>query len=289
MKQWLALVLILFLVACDSSPGEKLVDYNFKQGIAEVQMRLLENAPPDLIYENSEFKFIVELDNQAAYDATEGIVYLDGILDDYFQILPDDRSFADGDDDGILVGRSLTSPSGEKIFLDFDGRSGLLFANSWSQVNPFFLRANYRSSMEFSDTICINPNLYAIYDSGCEVELQKSYNGQGAPIAVTDMEEIIIPGAASQVEFRVYLANRGNGYLKTLDLQSARLGGTNMLCSFQGEGAEMTSYKFEEFEQEALLICKQLLGKQSSYTTTLVLDFDYEYELIQQHVLELAR
>ena len=81
----LILVLALLLFSC-GSPGEKQTTYNFKQGYGGLQLSFLENAPPEKIYPNSEFKLIVKLDNQAAYDLINGKVRIVGLDDRYFQI-----------------------------------------------------------------------------------------------------------------------------------------------------------------------------------------------------------
>ena len=72
------------------------------------------------------------------------------------------------------MGRSLTNPAGEKTFLEFEGTAGKPLQNAEKYLGQFSLNVNYDSSIEFADTICINPNLYEVYDSGCKVEDKKS-------------------------------------------------------------------------------------------------------------------
>ena len=61
---------------------------------------------------------------------------------------------------------------------------------------------------ELSQTVCINSNLYGVTDAGCKVDFKKSLSGQGSPVAVTHMEEVIHPGTIPQVEFRFKIENR---------------------------------------------------------------------------------
>ena len=189
-----------------------------------------------------------------------------------------------------MLGRSLINPAGDKQFLEFNARSGLLFANSEQYVGNYFLVLSYKSTMEFSDTVCINPSLYEVYDSGCEVQDVKSYSGQGAPLAVTRMEEIVSPGAEAAVEFRLLLRNRGRGKVGQVNFKSARMGNDALQCEFLQAGVDTKSIKFKDNRQEAMLLCKkENLRSLDSYTTTLFVDFSYDYELEVPHRLNLAK
>lgn len=278
-------VMVFFLLGCGTPTGEKASQYNFKQGISELKIKFLDNAPPEKIYPNSNFKMVVKLDNQAAYPVNNGMLRIVGVDDKFFMIGPLEQTFDN------LQGRSLLSPAGDKKFLEFDGRSGRLFQNAERYRGDYFLKAKYSSTMEFSDTVCINPKLYHAYDSGCKVDDKKSYSGQGAPLAVTGIEEIIYPlGTGAKAEFRIQLKNRGRGEVDFIRLKSAKLGGKDFqLCEFQGPVIDIHKALLKKDRQEALLICGSVLRDQSSYTTTLTLDFSYDYELKEQHSLNLVR
>jgi len=290
MKKYYLLIPVLFIFLISCGQEEILSEYNFKQGVAELELRLLDNAPPDKIYQGSQFKLIIEADNQAAYDITQGRVWFSGIFENYFFIDPLERGLNEESLTGQLEGRSLTNPSGEKTFLEFEGQAAQLFENAEEFVGNFFLKADYHSTMDFVDTICINPNLYSVYDSGCTMQDRKSYSGQGAPIAVTSLEEIIVPN--SHVEFRVSIKNRGRGEVKSIQLLRSSLGGQAITCAFQGAGEntlslDLTEKKFDS--KDVLLICQQPLTEQYSYTTAILLEFGYDYHVVQQHQLRLLR
>ncbi|MEK6950123.1 MAG: hypothetical protein AABX13_00160 [Nanoarchaeota archaeon] len=272
------LLMILFVVACSKTePGS--LTYNFKQGIAEVQLKAFPGSPPEKIYPNTQFKVIVELDNQAAYDVVEGELSLLGLDPKYFLLYPAEQTFP------ILLGRSFTAPAGEKKFLEFDGTSRELEAGAKEYLSNYFLTLRYNSKVDFVDTICLNSNLYDVYDAGCKVQAKKSYSGQGAPLAITTLEEIITPGAS--VEFRLQVVNRGRGKVKSATLGAAKLGGQEMTCLFPESGAKMLSFLPEK--QEATVICRALLRDQGSYTTTLLAEFSYTYEVVQQQKLKLVK
>lgn len=253
----------LILVGCIQNQ-DSLLQSNPKQGFTGLEISFLPNAPPEQIYASSNFKIIVELENNAAYDLTGGEVQILGIDKKYFDVFPLEENL------DTLKGRSLTNPAGDKTFVEFPANSGNLFLNAERITRPFQVKATYASEVEFSDTICINPNLLDVYDAGCAVETPKYYSGQGAPVAVTMMDEIISPGSAAEVEFRFTIENKGPGKMTSLKLNNARLGNNNLNCNKQ---------EFDLKQQSVILLCrKKSLEEPYSYTTTLFLSLNYEYE-----------
>ena len=186
------------------------------------------------------------------------------------------------------MGRSLTSPSGDKIYLDdFQGRAGRLFLGAERYVGSYFVVANYNSKVEFSDTICINPTFYDVYSSGCNVKTHSTYSGQGAPLAITSLDEIITPGSNANVELRFLIKNSGRGQANIVNFISARLGNEQLVCKFLGSKTLATA-QFTPKEQEATLICKKPLRETNAFTTTLFLELSYSYEQRDQYKLELT-
>lgn len=278
---FIGIVLLLFLLGCGSGVGDRALNYNFKQGINEVGISFLDNAPPERIYPTTPFKIIVKLDNQAAYDATSGIVRIVGLDEQFFRIYQQEQFFE------TLEGRSALAPSGGKQFIEFDAAAGELFLNAEEYVNTFFVKVRYNSKMDFMDTICINPNLYAVYDAGCTVENTKDYSGQGAPLEVQQLEEIMSPGGS--VELRLQLRNQGRGKINTVYLGSAMLGGEEIPCEFQRAGEDKRKINFTPEKQEAVVICRKLLRDQNSYTTPIAVSFSYDYEVKEEGRVRMVR
>ena len=275
-------IVTFLLLGCGSS-GKKDIQRNFKEGTASLGVKTFDNAPPDKIYPNSNFKVIVELDNQMAYDAFNGEIEMVGLDEKYFQLLPLEQDF------DVLLGKGLTNPAGEKGFIEFDGHAFQLFLSAEQYVANYFIKVNYDSAMEFADTVCVNPKVYDVYDSGCKVDDRKSYSGQGSPLAITEMEEVISPGAGANVEFRFRLRNRGKGKVGVVNLGRASLGRYAMNCEFQQAQGTRRSINFKETDQEAMLLCRAPLQDLNSYSTTVTLDFTYSYEEKQQHRLILVK
>ncbi|HLC71602.1 MAG TPA: hypothetical protein VJI32_06325, partial [Candidatus Nanoarchaeia archaeon] len=275
------LIALLLLIGCGSDSGDRALTYNFKQGMSELDVSFLDNAPPERIYPTTPFKIIVTLDNQAAYDVTAGTVHIVGLDEHFFRVDQQEQFF------DLIEGRSALAPSGGKQFLEFDAAAGELFQNAEEYVNTFFVKVRYNSKMDFQDTICINPNLYAVYDAGCKVEDSKGYSGQGAPLAVQELEEIMSPGGS--VELRLHVRNEGQGKINTVYMGSTLLGGEELPCEFQNAGDNKKMIVFTAQKQEATLICRKLLRDQNSYSTPLSVGFSYDYEVKEEGKLRMVR
>jgi hypothetical protein len=286
MKAFKILVIVLlavFLVGCGSSGGGD-AKTNFKTGSGGLRMSFLNNAPPDKIYPNSDFRIILNLENQAAYDLINGEVSILGLDGKYFQVSPLQQVFP------ILEGKNLLNPSGGKAFMEFEGRAGQLFQNAQSYRGNYFIKTKYHSAMEFSDTVCLSPRLYEIYDSGCTPQEKKGYSGQGAPLAISDIELVAYPiGAGAKLEFRVRLRNLGQGLIDKVYLKGARLGGAEFQnCEFQGPIIDAHEALLSANKQEVMLLCETTIESSSSYETTLAFDFDFDYETKEQYQLNLV-
>ncbi len=274
-KHLLCFVLLLFLVGC-SFGNSKIIQQDFKQGVRSLGVELLDNAPPKEIRENTNFLIVADLINEEAYDIS-GELNIVGLDEKYFVVTPGQQEFS-------MVGKSLTNPAGDRIFLEFDGLSRDLFQNSEKYLGDFFLKANYETSLEFSDTVCINPSFYDVYSSGCVVKEKQSYSGQGGSLAVNGVEEVIIPNKG--IEFRISLKNKGKGEVGTVKLLEANLGNQLLDCTFKGAGFEKTELEFEEDE---LLVCETFLQDLRSYETLLSLKFAYDYTIKEKKRLTLVR
>ncbi|MBI2666250.1 hypothetical protein HYX13_01420 [Candidatus Woesearchaeota archaeon] len=286
--------LFLFLLACGTEEQGSGLDYNFKQGIAELELHFLPSAPPEKLYPDSDFKIIIEVDNQMAYDIEEGKIWITGLVEDYFEVRPTEMVLQEIlTEDTILHGKSLTTPGGEKVYAEFKGHANQLFLNAEEYTGTYFLKAKYRSRMEFLDTFCVNTHLYAVYDPNCVVEQRKTYSGQGAPIAISEVEEILTPGADGKVEFRIRLQNRGGGKVERVDVVQAKLGGEQIDCVFpEARGDYKQSMLFMENDNnanEATLICRKSLSLEVAYQTPLFVEFAYEYQTQEQHQLRMVR
>ncbi|MFH1682272.1 MAG: hypothetical protein ABIA37_00595, partial [Candidatus Woesearchaeota archaeon] len=176
------LILTLFLVACKSTEQPSL-QVDFKQGYGDLVLSTIENNPPNEVYQNSDFKIIVKLENQGAYQLTNGKLKVLGFDNLYISLDSTEQDISSLSQNNYLEGKSLLNPSGDFTLLSFDAKSKSLFPSAEKYAAPYFIQAEYDYKTELTETICIKPKFYDVYDSGCKVEPKVSLNGQGAPLA----------------------------------------------------------------------------------------------------------
>jgi len=274
-------LIALLITGCSGSTQTSGVTTNYKIGNGDLNVKLIDNAPPSEIFPGAEFKIIAELSNQLAYDAKNLDVVITGLEPGYFQVYPLEQKIA------LIQGKSITNPAGDKEMLEFSGNAGSLVKSAQYYTNKYLLQTNYDSTMEFQDTVCINTDLYGVNDAGCKVQDKLSYPGQGAVLAVSKMEQVVISGSSAGMQFRIYLTNRGQGKLKLVTLDKSELGGEALDCQFQGEVDKPLEYDFKD-KQTALLLCDAAISEQISYQTILALDFSYHYELNKEYQLKIV-
>jgi hypothetical protein len=282
------ITLLIFLVACTGTP-EKTLQYNFKQGYGALAVITIVDSPPKIVYPNSEYKMIVKLENQGAYDLTNGEVKILGFDEKYILLEENEKEIISLDDEPILSGRSSVNPDGASARLEFEFQTRDIFPGAESYTAYYFIKADYDYKTELIQTVCINPKTYEIYDSGCKVEPKISLGGQGSPLAVAILEEIISPGSIPRVEFRFTLKNKGKGEVGQVRLNQARLSDKSLDCEFRNNlNADKRTFDFRE-DREAILICKRTLEDQKSYETPLFLDFSFDYSVKEKKKITLQR
>ncbi len=265
---------ILLITGCTFFRSQMPSEVNFKSGVSELEVDTLQGTPPKTVYPGTTFKMIVQLDNQAAYDLLNGVVSIVGLDPYYLSITPTEVQL------DTLEGRSVTSPLGGNDLREFDGEVRKV-GDSPSYDANFFIKTKYLSTLEFGETVCLNPSAYEIYDGGCSVRGKTSYSGQGAPLAVAAMEEIISPSlsARGMVEFRFLLKNKGDGTVEFVNFQKAKLGNQDLSCQFVEAQGDPHTLQLGSENDEGVLVCTAPLKSLYSYTTTLNAVFTYGYEL----------
>ena len=283
------LFVLLFLVACKGTPQGTL-QYNFKQGYGNLVISALENTPPEIIYPNSDFVIAVKLENQGAYDLTNGKLKILGFDRNYISLDETEQEIYSIEEEDILEGKSALNPSGGFTYLEFKAKSKELFFGAETYLAKYQIQADYDYKTQLSHTVCLNPKPYDIFDSGCKVEPKVSLNGQGSPLAITLLEEIIYPGNNPQVEFRFTIQNKGKGRIKQVRINHARLTDRPLGCEFKNNpNPDRNIFDFKEDKQEVILSCKKPIEQQLSYSTTLYLDLSFSYTLKEKKQITLKK
>ncbi len=268
------LALSLLLASCSQTiqRGE-----NYKVGTPDLKLEIfgIEKG-----YQERAFKLPMILSNLLGYDIQNVKISLVGLDRNYVNLLSESQNIP------LIEGRSSMNSEGGTERLEFEGLIGTLLPGAEQNQQKYRVFVNYDSKMEFSPTICVNPNFYSgVYDAGCTPVEKASYDGQGAPLAVTSME--VVQG--QELELRITLSNRGAGEVGKVALGIATLGGKPLACEFKGGDKTSQWGLFSSSKKDVQLLCSQLLQGTNSYETPIYIEFFYNYELDFSNSLSILR
>ncbi|MBW2992430.1 hypothetical protein KY345_04400 [Candidatus Woesearchaeota archaeon] len=178
----------------------------YHKGFKGVEVEFVKGQPPTNVWENTDFPITLKIQNKGAYDIDIGLLAITGNL--YF--------IADEAQQGIsfeLEGKSQFNPEGEFGFEKFSATAGTVEDDT---TDSFFVVACYPYKTYASATICINPRVLEIDkapEGECEVKTISLSGGQGAPVAVTKVEEEITPMGPDvlKLSLKIYVSNKGGG------------------------------------------------------------------------------
>ncbi len=283
-KVLVLLCLLGFLLSACSSGGsgsaEGVFETDFKQGYDGIIISLVEGSPNDVVTENSEWKIEADIHNAGAYTARNLVVTFAGLLEQYAEIDARERVQNIVSLEGRMLGAEDAAGEKERVEASMEVKE--LDAGRPEKDMSFHVVVDYDYSNEFLDTFCVNPSTHAVHDGGCKVPSEPSRyvgakGGQGSPLAVVEVEEIINAGASTPlVEFKVSIENEGKGVAGDILLLEARLGHDDLDCAFKGGTAN--TFTFEKTEQEVLLICSKVIDVAYSVPSTLYINYDFSYQ-----------
>lgn len=279
-----ALVALAALIGCDGGVGGGGVDriYDPYYGSEGVAMSYLDSAPPDVLYDGSDFKVGLLLHNRGAIEVKDAVVSV-STLDKYFAL-------GNNPAKGLAVkGKSFFRRSGEKkpLFLSGSVRDGSVDYDGLTV--PVITTVCYSYTTHLEENVCVDPDIYGLEErqKACAVR-DLVLQDQGAPVAVTRVEESIIEdGGALDVYLKAHIRNLAGGLVantppgtlcgsgslgdKQVDRLkvSGKLGTTPLTCGVNGI-VRMDA-------GEADITCTARLTAREEYTTTLTLDITYGY------------
>lgn len=257
----IAIILLFFLTACGSS------SYNaadFKTGYKGLVVTSIKNAPPKEIYAGSNIKVGIRLENLGAYEATNGKIQLSGFDKTYLSFFKTEETLE------TMEGKSAINPIGSITFKEFEGKV-YLPEGIKEHSEKFNIVTSYDYTVELNYDACINPHIYELSSekNACKIKDTASFSGQGAPIAIEKVDEIVFPGNKPKVEFRLHFKNKDKGKVTNLMIEEGKLGNQMILCSPMGLDLE---------KGEKIVVCQAPLQNQNVYTTTLFVKATFSYE-----------
>lgn len=287
----LVVVLLVFTGCMKKGPSTQTVTEDYHTGTQGIEINFLRNAPPDRVYEGDSLDLSIEVKNKGAYpegNAFTGKLELSGF----------DPSSIRGTWDGgnsmptNLEGKSQFNPEGGYAVMTYKDRDGVHVPFDADYYEPNILvHACYKYQTMADVMVCIDPDPYKVVEETkvCNIHDVSVGGGQGAPIAVTNVQEEV---GSDQIYFRVHVSNVGGGSvmlpgaytgcpfdveLEDLDKVIAKIKlpyDASPDCSPKGTASDPirltngAGYIFCKFRKPAT---------ESAYTSSLNVELDYTY------------
>ena len=263
--------ILFLLVGCGRIlPGDKDVYVDYKTGTKGIKIEEVNNLPPKEIYEKDNFIIGVKVQNEGAYDITKGEIFIAGLDEQYNKLERKSVVLRP------LKGRSLVYPEGESYIEEFKGGNVMLPPDSVEYRSKYIIYVNYDYETVLDLDVCINPNLHDLKLSkdACKVDDSVSLSGQGAPVAITKVDEIISPeGDMTKVQFRLSVANKGGGKLTApVRVVEVKLANRRLTCT-----PRIIDLRDAD-KKEKIIVCEGLEPLQAPYITKLSAHLKYNYE-----------
>ncbi|MBW2965552.1 hypothetical protein KY342_00445 [Candidatus Woesearchaeota archaeon] len=274
MRKEILIGMIVLLIICsgcdlirrDTGKAEpRKVEYH--KGTEGLVLSLLKGNPPEKIWKESEFLIGVELRNKGAYDIEEAVIKLHGFNPRY--VVPSESE----ERIGILHGRSPGYPEGDYFVVEFKETN--LFSPPGKEALSFTFSAEYDYKTEASAVVCISPELNPLIKTKekiCEIKEISLSGGQGAPVAVTAVNEI--PGYKSgrlNLKFIIDIENKGKGeVLGNITVEEVKLSNQIIQC-------DQSTLNLEK--KKARIKCEIDLDKpEGPYESVLITKLAYRYK-----------
>ncbi len=207
------IVCILLLTGCVGLNGSWTSE-EFRVGTTGLEARFVENNPPRIVDEDSPFSIAVDVRNRGAYLAED--IYINvGVERDYMCINSGDECVS-GINEKIdeIRGKSQYLPTGDYEILRFNAQTKGLEGQRTTHRATLLLSKCYKYTTKIESEVCINPNEGS--DSSHDVcsTSPRTYNNQGAPIAVKKVEgRMMVTDGGDKVKpiITIDIENAGRG------------------------------------------------------------------------------
>ncbi|MEK6943112.1 MAG: hypothetical protein AABX00_03560 [Nanoarchaeota archaeon] len=216
----LIFILVFLLAACGTSTTSKTV--NVYTGTSGLIAEFLPNAPPAKVFEKSAFPIGLKIRNSGTYDIqnNEGRIAI-GFEKDYIPSITfdDSNGIYQASENQVafsIAGKTNFNQAGDEVVITSTAKTGNLEEQSESKNSLLTATLCYPYKTTLSATMCIDPDVVGLRPGKkiCAVKDISLSGGQGAPIAITKIEPVMVPEVDNQnirPQFLIYIENKANG------------------------------------------------------------------------------
>lgn len=232
MKKIIILILfsVFFISSCSTSSSTR-SESDIFTGINGLAIEFAKNAPPLTVFEQSSFPILLKIKNTGAYSINPSMTQDKKVLlsigreKDYIPKLTFERNSRINVVTGknidhqaffYLDGKSLLNSKGDEIVVYLNADTGRLEPQSEQKNSYMTANICYPYKTTLATTICIDPDVIGIRPGQkvCQVKDITFSSGQGAPIAITVVQEQMIPKFDThevKPQFLIFIENKGSG------------------------------------------------------------------------------
>ncbi len=302
------LIISLFLVSCQTRPaaGERPLETAaalklVKTGTQGVELSLLQNSPPDIIYDQNELIALVELKNKGSYD-------LKG-QDCFVQVKGFDTNIITGDFNvprscaesiGVLEGKNVYNTEGGQNQLELVSVATLpLGVPDYNPTLNFLTCYHYHTNA--NPSVCVDPLFYEITSEQktCQPrDVVSLAGGQGGPVGVS---YVGVDMVGNRAVFEINVRNLGSGRVLSpyANLQSCgqsleykELDKVAYNVEMTG-GGKINCKPIDGFVRltngQGKIICSFNIPGTSAFETPLIIDLDYAYAQSYQKSIRIVQ
>lgn len=312
-RAWILCLVLVFilLVGCRGRvpQGEQPLETEaalrlVQTGTQGVELKVLPNYPPPLVYDKNELVALVEVQNKGNHDLEAGNCFV--------QVTGFDPNIILG---GFNVPRScaenVATLEGKNVYNVQGGVNQLEFRSTSIQLPPgvyeydpkfVLLKACYFYHTKASPSVCVDPLFYQVTAEQKACDFRRSVltgGGQGAPVGVS---YVGVQMAGGKAVFEINVVNLDNGRVLSpdVDVQNCDSGldygsldkirytvqlanaGTVGDCRPKDGYVRLTN-------NQGKIVCTFNLPNTGAYETPLLIDLDYGYVKSIQQPLKIIR
>src|SRR3989344_4837364 len=304
----IVILMALFLVSCGPKPGAGQTPLDtaaalqqVKTGTQGVELRLVQDSPPAILYDQSDLIALVEVKNKGSYDLKA--------QDCFIQVTGFDRNIISGsffgprscaESVGVLEGKDLYNTEGSSNVLEFESSINLpLNVPDYNPTLNFLSCYHYHTIA--NPSVCVDPLFYQVsaQQKTCRPMDVPMGGGQGGPVGVTYVGVDMI-GSRAIFEINIKnlgigrvlspfasLQNCGQSSLGYQDLDKVQFnvemtGGGKVNCKPQDGFVRLSN-------GQGKIICTFDIPGASAFETPLLIDLDYSYAQSIQKSVRIIR
>lgn len=300
------IILTIIFAGCNSTSNKdknliKTVD--LYKGTDGLDFEFLKDSPPSEMYSNQSFQIITLIKNKGPYPIDNAKMVLSYDNTDFYLKGSKEYSFT-------LNGKDIYNARNDEKIKSFYALAIPLLPNSEFLQSTILATACYGYQDKLTTEICIDIDPYNLnpVEKPCKVTDQ-SFSGQGGPLGVSRIEQkTIVSDMGVRPQFIIYLKNFGQGQViskdKIQDLCASQKILKEDLNGITLKDVSFSKYTLSDitcepsnlriFDKEEFFVCtlnddKEILKEESSYKTSLNIEFDYGYALTKSKDISIKK